>query len=42
MQIRKQLASVMTNVTAIPMPNAVSTLPETPRNGQQPKKREKI
>jgi len=29
-------ASVITNVTAMPMPNAVSVFFETPRNGQMP------
>ena len=35
-------ASAMTNMTAMPMPAAVSTLLDTPRNGQQPRKREKM
>lgn len=28
--------SVMTNVTAMPIPSAVDGLSDTPRNGQQP------
>ena len=32
----------MTKVTARPMPAAVSTLFDTPRKGQQPRKREKM
>ena len=32
----------MTKVTARPMPVAVCTLLETPRKGQQPRKREKM
>ena len=35
-------AIAITNVTAMPMPAAVSTLLETPRNGQHPRKREKM
>src|SRR5210317_186243 len=33
------VATVMTKVTAIPIPRAVSTFLETPRNGQMPRKR---
>jgi len=33
-------ASVITNVTAIPIPKAVSTCLDTPRKGQIPRKRE--
>ncbi len=33
------VATVMTKVTAIPMPRAVSTFLETPRKGQMPRNR---
>ena len=37
MNVQLSIAAIeMTNVTAAPMPNAVSTRRDTPRNGQMP------